>query len=202
MIPDPVAAASDQVITTLTYVAPGFVALKVFYLLGLRIKRSDLEWTIWSLVASVGVAEVAVRLPIADAWQVSARFLVAVALGSLMSFAWIRAIHRWPLFGSWARARAWDSLIPQKQWLQVGLTDGTIVSGQPRVVADSSDADQPDLYLEQVAWIRDGMAVEMPGVEGVYLPGSAITYIQLLALDDPSASEPAPPALPRQGDEN
>lgn len=53
------------------------------------------------------------------------------------------------------------------------------------MVADSSDADNPDLYIVDAAWIRDGIPIEMPGVEGVYLPGSAITYIQLLPIEEP-----------------
>lgn len=92
MTPDLVASAGDQVIHTLTYVAPGFVALKIFYLFGLRSRRSDLEWTIWSLVTSVVVGGLSGLLPFSPDLLVVGRFLVAIALAGLASFGWAKMI--------------------------------------------------------------------------------------------------------------
>jgi hypothetical protein len=45
---------------------PGFVALSVFYWLGLAVKRTNWRWTLWSLVASVPIAYVASA--VAETW--------------------------------------------------------------------------------------------------------------------------------------
>lgn len=44
---------ADAVAATLRLVIPGFVALSVFYWLGLAVRRADWRWLLWSLLASV-----------------------------------------------------------------------------------------------------------------------------------------------------
>jgi hypothetical protein len=48
--------ATEDVINTILVIAPGFVALKVFQLVGAQRKRSEWEWTIWSIIAGVLIA--------------------------------------------------------------------------------------------------------------------------------------------------
>jgi hypothetical protein len=51
--------SSDQVEATLAFLIPGFVALKIFYLVGQRTKRADWEWTLWSLLVSAPIGAAA-----------------------------------------------------------------------------------------------------------------------------------------------
>ena len=46
---------APQVVDTLRLLVPGFVLLKAFYIVGLRTKRSDAQWVIWSILAAVPV---------------------------------------------------------------------------------------------------------------------------------------------------
>jgi hypothetical protein len=48
--------SADDAASTLAYLVPGFVALSVFYWFGVRIKRPDWLWLIWSLLATVPIA--------------------------------------------------------------------------------------------------------------------------------------------------
>lgn len=50
--------SADQVIAAITWLLPGFVALKILYSFGFRSKRSDLEWAIWSLLGSAAIAPI------------------------------------------------------------------------------------------------------------------------------------------------
>ena len=53
---------ADQVAATIRLLIPGFVLLKVFYLVGQRTKRADWEWTLWSVLASVPIGLIASSL--------------------------------------------------------------------------------------------------------------------------------------------
>jgi membrane protein implicated in regulation of membrane protease activity len=48
--------SADDVITAITYLIPGFIALRVLYTFGFPSKRSDAEWAIWSLLGSAAIA--------------------------------------------------------------------------------------------------------------------------------------------------
>jgi uncharacterized protein DUF6338 len=50
---------AEGVADTLRLLIPGFVALKLFYLFGLKTKRSDLEWTLWSVLVAAPLAATA-----------------------------------------------------------------------------------------------------------------------------------------------
>lgn len=51
--------SAEDAASTLAYLVPGFVALSVFYWFGVRIKRPDWLWLIWSLLATVPIAYLA-----------------------------------------------------------------------------------------------------------------------------------------------
>jgi hypothetical protein len=51
--------SAEDAAATLAYLVPGFVALSIFYWFGVRIKRPDWLWLIWSLIATVPIAYVA-----------------------------------------------------------------------------------------------------------------------------------------------
>jgi hypothetical protein len=171
---------ADQVGSTIAFLAPGFLALKIFYLFALKSKRSDLEWTIWSLIASLALSATAGRFTSSQPAAVAISFAFAALVGVIASWAWIRTSQRWPRLRQMAQPMAWDSMIPSKQWLQVVLVDGRVVSGQPAVVADSAESGQLDLWLTYPAWVVNGESQEMPNVQGVWIPAEQIRLIQSL----------------------
>lgn len=48
--------SSDDVVTTLALLIPGFVFLSIFYWFGLRVRRTDWRWIVWSLLAAAPIA--------------------------------------------------------------------------------------------------------------------------------------------------
>jgi Family of unknown function (DUF6338) len=48
--------SADDVVAVITWLVPGFIALKILYVFGFRSKRSDLEWAVWSLIGSAVIA--------------------------------------------------------------------------------------------------------------------------------------------------
>jgi hypothetical protein len=78
--------------------APGFIALKVFYLFGTQRPRSQWEWVIWSVIASVPIQYVSdeyltdwatAALPFDDEVAIAVvRIAVALAVGVALSLAW------------------------------------------------------------------------------------------------------------------
>jgi hypothetical protein len=54
--------SADDVLATLAFLIPGFVALKVVYWFGQRSKRADWEWTLWSVLVSAPIAFAADRI--------------------------------------------------------------------------------------------------------------------------------------------
>jgi Family of unknown function (DUF6338) len=69
---------SDQVVAAITYLIPGFIALKILYVFGFRSKRSDIEWALWSLLASLALAPLITELGKAFGWISPATFVDAV----------------------------------------------------------------------------------------------------------------------------
>jgi Family of unknown function (DUF6338) len=47
---------AEQVVTAISFLIPGFIALKILYFFGFRSRRSDLEWAVWSLLGSAAIA--------------------------------------------------------------------------------------------------------------------------------------------------
>ena len=86
-----------QFADTLRFLLPGFVLTKTFYQLGLRTKRSDAQWVLWSILAAAPVAYIGDSLvPLPGAAALLIELPVAVALGALAAAAWGLACRRWP----------------------------------------------------------------------------------------------------------
>ena len=96
--------SAEDLVNLFLVLAPGFVALKLFALFGTQRKRSEWEWTVWSVIVGVVLAVIAAVTPItlapADAAyevvpgrpvlvaDVAERFLLAVLLGVLLVLLW------------------------------------------------------------------------------------------------------------------
>jgi hypothetical protein len=168
---------TDEVlISTLLVVAPGFVAMKLFQVLGTQWRRSDWEWTIWSLVAgvlvSVLVAIVGFRMVQPGVLQLTPtlgvstdgvleRFIVAALLGVGLAVLWhLLARSRVP----WIEARgrqlsnsAWDVTLDYVVRSRYGVDVTALVGdkterlyGSLRTFAREADGAEPWLYLQNV----------------------------------------------------
>ena len=148
-VADAGAAAVAQARDVVLFLAPGFVALKVFQLFGAQRKRSDWEWTTWSVLvaALIGV------LPFAPA----ARLLVGFALGVLLAVAW-RTAPKWPRVGNWVvqglTNSVWDLVLErasrEDRVVEVTLGQGddqVQFFGTPAYFAYEQYEAEPWLYL-------------------------------------------------------
>jgi Family of unknown function (DUF6338) len=181
---------AGQVADTLRLLVPGFVLAKTFYLFGLRTKRSDAQWVIWSILAAVPVNALANWLvDIAGSWLhrgkdanlvLALALVLAVAGGWLLAKFWHWLVAMRPEWGADAAIRAWDNVFGRNspEWIQVMLTDrATVYSGKPLYAARSVQTDDLDLYLLEPALLVDGRPVELAGVEGILLPRSQISVV-------------------------
>jgi hypothetical protein len=183
---------ASHVADTLRLLVPGFVLAKTFYFFGLRTKRSDAQWIIWSILAAVPVNIVANGLVDVgttilhrgkDANVVLAvAIVVAIAGGWLLAKLWVWLVERRPEWAADAAIRGWDNIFGRTypEWIQVMLIDKvTVYSGKPRYAARSVQTDDLDLYLLEPALLVQGREVELPGVEGVLVPRSQISAIMV-----------------------
>jgi hypothetical protein len=178
--------SADQVADTLRLLVPGFVLMKTFYVFGLKTRRSDAQWVIWSLLAAVPVNGLTnVFHAGKDNVTLLLAVLIAVAAGWLLGMGWTSLLRFRPSWGASAMVRAWDVIFGRSQppeWLQVKLTDKTVYSGRPPYAARSVDTDDLDLYLLNPAILSaDGAYVALPGVEGVLVPRSQISAIAVFS---------------------
>jgi hypothetical protein len=167
--------AAADVASTLEYLLPGFVAIKVFTFFALRSTRTDLELTIWSLAASVVLAWAGAFLLPAN--RTAAALILGVAVAGVAAFVWRRsgALH---VLRTATASRARDAIL-QKGWVQVTLSNGQVLSGRLRLAAEPTSDDQ-DLYIDRAAWIKGTQTLEMANTAGVLIPGASIAYIQML----------------------
>lgn len=182
--------AAQEVADTLRLLIPGFVALKVFYLLGLRTKRSDLEWTLWSVLTAAIIGPLVTPigtmiLGTAPGDDDPARLGIALLIGALGGLAgavaWWLLVRLSPQIRMRASRLAWDAVLPSRpSWVQIWTSDGKTISGRVALVADPVESDALDLYVTDPAWIdSDNHVLPMTGVEGVLIDRSQITFMQV-----------------------
>lgn len=188
--------SAAEVAATLQLLVPGFVALKTFYWFGLRTRRTDLEWTLWSVLAAAAIGAVVDLVPQADP---RLRLLLGVAIavvgGWVAARAWREMSRRNVSVRAHASRTVWDLTFaadPTTRYVQVRTTDGRMVFGWPEAFADSVDADDPDLLLRNPSWISDeGQQLPMDGVDGVLIRASSIALVQLLELGEAIDESPS-----------
>lgn len=174
--------SAGEVADTIKLLAPGFVALKIFYQFGLRTRRTDLEWTLWSVLAAFVIAPVGPWLTEQldrDIEPIWLALVVGAVLGIALSMGWIALVRVWPGARLYVSRMAWDAVLPNSRWIQVWTSDGRTVSGAVRNIADPAETDELDLYVEQPAWVDDaGNVTDMTGIEGLLIARDKIEYIQ------------------------
>jgi hypothetical protein len=177
---------------TVAFLAPGFVALKVFYVFGLRTKRSDAQWAIWSLLASVPIEAMAATIHRRDdGVHLGVAIGIAIALGSAASLLWT-LVSGWDGLRARTAVRIWDHVLTTPCWVQVWTKDGRIFFGWAQRVALSTETDDLDVYLDRASVVAaTGEEVVVPGLKGVLIARSEIHQIALLD----GRAQPAPTAI-------
>jgi hypothetical protein len=182
--------SADDVVATLRFLVPGFVALRVFYWFGLKTKRTDLELTLWSLLAAAIIDAIAsLANPGDGTFRLLVALGIAVALGAVGSAAWVEASGRWPTLIEEASPTAWEGVLDKAHWVHVWNTTGEVIFGNVRILGLAAETDDLDLYLENPAWVdqNTGKRTPIEGTEGLIIKRSDIRMIQVLAADPPEA---------------
>src|SRR5207253_488950 len=147
---------------------PGFLATSVFYWFGLRTKRSEGEWVIWSLLAAAPVNAVALalaaRVGIKGDSVLGLALGLGVVLGALLIVAWKVTLRAQPQIARGIAIRAWDDIFgrPTSQWVQIKMLDGTVATGWSLYAAQSVDTDDLDLYIRQPTLLQGNNEVALP----------------------------------------
>jgi hypothetical protein len=177
---------------TLAYLVPGFLALKLFYVVGLRTRRSDLSWTVLSVAAAAGLNGIVALTGVTDpSWRVAYATLLGL-LAALVAGAVWRPIRDSTL-GRRVKVsfdrQAWDALWGEPAWVQVWVRDGPVVFGAARVAADSVETDNLDIFVSSPSWVDrvTGDRTPATGTAGIWIAAADIQLIQLLAETDAPA---------------
>jgi Family of unknown function (DUF6338) len=179
-----------EVADSLALLIPGFVLMKVFYLLGFQTKRSDAQWVIWSVLATAPILWTASALSRSTPVGLPVAIALGVGGGAALSLLWRALIHFVPAIGSEVNIRAWDNVLGGgERWIQVELTDGRTFRGWHEYAARSVDTDDLDLYLRDPAAVVKDDYVALDGVEGLLLERSQIVMVAVFDESDPP---PAP----------
>jgi hypothetical protein len=174
--------STEDLINVVLILAPGFVALKIFQHFGTQRKRSEWEWTVWSIIVGAVIAVIVAAVPIDflanDATVdlgggisfgtsgVLERFTVAVVVGFAFVALWRAANMRGiPALGRLTRRltnSAWDHVLDEAAAQRFGLevvmdvgdaTDDVRFYGSIGTFAHERDEAEPWVYVQCVeAW--------------------------------------------------
>jgi hypothetical protein len=175
-------APAGAVASTLALLVPGFVALKIFYRFALRTERTDAQWAIWSILATVPIGAGATLLHRADD---GLRFAIAVGIGVAAGVAgallWRLLLKRFELFRASTTLTAWDRLLDTPRRVHVWTKPGYRITGWTQYVALNTPNRELDVYLDDAS-VTDasGRPVQIPGLRGVLIARSEIHAIAVL----------------------
>lgn len=184
---------ADQLREAAFLLAPGFLTLKLFQLLGADRKRSEWEWTVWSVLVSL-VIDLVTHDPVG-------KVVVAGALGFGAVVVW-----RSPLADP-ARPRlmnsAWDytldSAARAHHVVEVTVKDGPVYFGRLKRFAREETGAALWLYLTKVRRrTKDGSTwTRLSRTEGVLLHGASVRELRVVR-SNATASKPATPVFRRR----
>lgn len=157
----------EQVALTAALLGPGFVALKVFYIFRAQPGRSQWEWTVWSVLAGLGLAWLvewpatllAARTGLGlDLVQIGARLLLAVVIGALLGRLWFaimasphpRADRLARRLTDSAWDRVFDNVATHSRHVVVDTTDDATFYGWVNVAGREDTRAHPFIYLTDV----------------------------------------------------
>lgn len=171
---------ADDIQATLEYLVPGFVALKVFYVLGLRTRRSDFGWTVLSIATAAFLNFAATNYwGITDPdYRVIDATVLGIGVALVAGLMWRFVAPTW---GHLFDRQAWDAAFVRPHWVAVWVKDGPIVLGWPKTVSESAEADDQDVYLVEPTFLDRGTNAEtqIPTIRGIWISASEIQLIQV-----------------------
>lgn len=144
------------------FLAPGFFALKLFYVLGAQRRRSEWEWTTWSVLVSIPINLVAAWMATGsfglgkpDLVEIENRFAVASLLGLLAVLVWhllwrsIKpiAVDLRRLIGTSAWDETLDDVDRHRRAVEVVLDDGARYQGTVTYAGREDNEVEGWLYL-------------------------------------------------------
>lgn len=179
----------SELVQILLYVLPGFIGLKVVYLFGIRQRRTDLEWTIWSIalssIAFIVAAPVRAWLGLGDtgakaiALSYPAALLMAAGLVVVLRLPTIRR-QRWRLI-----AEPWDmayaEAIDRKLQIVVELHDGREVYGDMLWMGLAGEGAARSVTIGNAQMSDgDGEWAMLPADQELHIPESSIRLLRLV----------------------
>jgi hypothetical protein len=186
------------------FLAPGFLAIKVFHLFGAQRPHSQWEWTVWSIVISLPIVGAAGVLrpyigglsapqPPHDSAEIALRMAIGATLGLLAAGIWldIRGSHRHMadhirrVVGSSAWDQALEDVQRDQRQIELVLADGESIIGTLCYGGREDNEAEGWVYLmwpESRPDIADPKSKHrpMPNTEGLLVHRDQIKRIRML----------------------
>jgi hypothetical protein len=176
----------------LLYFLPGFVGLKIFYTFGLKTNRTDIEWGIWSVMASVllyGTTEpIREHLALSDTATSTRVLLLALAglCGAVAAWLWNALLA--PRWRGRFLSEPWDlayfEAVRGRRQAFVELDDGREIQGDIVWMGLVSEGGSRAVTLTNVQ-VSDGRGewTLLPANDQLHVPESAIQLLRLVPFE-------------------
>jgi hypothetical protein len=185
----------SELVQILLYVLPGFIGLKIVYVFGIRQRRTDLEWIIWSIALSTAafVLVSPVRdwlgLPETNPLAVVLSYPAAFLLAGILLVGWQLPVvqqQQWRLIAEpWDMAYA-DAISRHLQAV-VELQDGREVYGDILWMGLAGEGSARSITVGSVhVSDADGKWVLLPEDQELYIPESSIRLLRLVPFEGPA----------------
>jgi hypothetical protein len=176
-------ASAADIRDTLTFLIPGFVCMKLFYQFGLRTKRSDAQWALWSILAAAPIRWLAEMTTGEEQTRTLLTFLWAIAAGLLLALGWQLLVRAVPAVAIDHAVRAWDIVFmqPTARWVQVITKEHGTFLGQVTSAATSIESDDLDLLLTKPAIVEGSGSRDLTGVESVLIRREDVAALYIFA---------------------
>jgi hypothetical protein len=194
---------TQQLLSAAGLLAPGFIAMKLFYVFGAQRQRSQWEWTTWSVLISLPIDWVtAIAAPSVEAntkipslaADLATRYGFAIGAAAVACYVWRKLKQSDKDRVVWLRRAltdsAWDEVtddaVLHKRYLEVvtrGDNDREVTfKGWLSTAGREDSRAEPWLYLRQVEERTepDGRWRETAGLHGLLLHRDHIERIRVL----------------------
>ena len=192
---------ADQLLTTAGLLAPGFVAMKLFYVFGAQRQRLQWEWAAWSVLISLPIdavtrfAKPGIRSMGAPDWLADGgvRLILAVLGALIAALLWqvvvkpsdkkyIVKLRRFVTDSAWDEVM--DDAVAHERYLEVvteGPSSELTYRGWLSTSGREDAAAEPWLYLRQVLHqvTQDGDWVELEGTHGLMIHRDHIKRVRV-----------------------
>ena len=201
---------------------PGFLSINSLFLIGSFRRLTAIQASLWSLSAGLfllalvyplytllvrpsstaeewpGLIDILVSPELAPVQVWAILYVLSIPAGALLGIAERKGFIKW-LFARLGidlnrRGDLWSTQWDSADYVQVYLTNGTLIVGWPELWSLDRSPPGPELYLTRVkVWSAVESAwLNIEGVRGILLHGDEISRIEFLESDDENEKEAAP----------